>query len=83
VLASSGLGGRTHQIGTEGYWENLEARSALVPKICTSVPCPGSEPSLQSQHLGEVQSHSRLQSEFEASLGHMRLLAKEKEERAK
>jgi hypothetical protein len=28
------------QIGTEGCWENLEARSALICKMCTSVPCP-------------------------------------------
>ena len=37
------VGGRISQVGTEGCWENLEARSALVCKICTSVPCPGSK----------------------------------------
>jgi hypothetical protein len=31
--------GRTYQVGTEGFWENLKSRSALVCKICTSVPC--------------------------------------------
>ena len=31
-------GGRVCQVGTEGCLENLEARSALVCKICTSVP---------------------------------------------
>ena len=30
--------GRVNQVGTEGCWENLEARSALICKICTSVP---------------------------------------------
>ena len=34
------VGGRVCQVGTEGCWENLEARSALVCKICTSVPFP-------------------------------------------
>jgi hypothetical protein len=34
------VGGRISQVGTEGCWENLEARSALVCKICTSVPFP-------------------------------------------
>jgi hypothetical protein len=29
--------GRVCQVGTEGCWENLEARSALICKICTSV----------------------------------------------
>ena len=37
------VGGRVCQVGTEGCWENLEARSVLMCKICTSVPCPGSE----------------------------------------
>lgn len=37
-LECSELGGRVCQLGTEGCWENLEARSALVCKICTSVP---------------------------------------------
>ena len=31
------------QVGTERCWENLEIRSALICKICTSVPCPGSK----------------------------------------
>jgi hypothetical protein len=31
------IGGRICQVGTEGCWE---ARSALLCKICTSVPCP-------------------------------------------
>ena len=35
------VGGRVCQVGTEGCWENLEARSALVCKICTAVPCSG------------------------------------------
>ena len=35
------VGGRVCQVGTEGCWENLEARSALVCKICTSDPYPG------------------------------------------
>jgi len=34
------VGGRVCQVGTEGCWENLEAKSALVCKICTSVFCP-------------------------------------------
>jgi hypothetical protein len=32
--------GRVCQVGTEGCWENLEARSALVCKMHTSVHCP-------------------------------------------
>ena len=32
---------RVCQEGTEGCWVNLEARSALICKICTSVPCSG------------------------------------------
>ena len=35
--------GRLCQVGTERLWENLEARSSIVCKICTSVPCPGLE----------------------------------------
>ena len=35
------IGAKTCQIGTEGCWENLEAKSALIHKIYTSVPCPG------------------------------------------
>ena len=35
-----GGGGGVCQVGTEGCWENLEARFALVPTLCTSVPCP-------------------------------------------
>ena len=31
------VGDRVCQVGTEGCWENLEARSALICKICTSV----------------------------------------------
>jgi hypothetical protein len=31
------IGGRVCQIGTEGCWENLESRSALICKICASV----------------------------------------------
>lgn len=34
-------GARVQQVGTRGCWEDQEARSALVCKICTSVPCPG------------------------------------------
>jgi hypothetical protein len=37
------VGGRICQVETEGCWENLEARSALVFKICTSVVCVGSQ----------------------------------------
>jgi hypothetical protein len=33
---------------TKGCWENLESRSAFLCKICTSVPCSGSE----IKHLG-------------------------------
>jgi len=32
------------QVGTEGCWENLEARSALICEICTSVPVPSPKP---------------------------------------
>jgi hypothetical protein len=35
------VGGRICQVGSEGCWENLEARSASVCKIGTPVPCPG------------------------------------------
>lgn len=35
--------GRICQVGTEGYQENLEARSALISKIHSSVPCPRSD----------------------------------------
>jgi len=31
---------RVCQVETEGCWENLEARSALICKMCTSVPGP-------------------------------------------
>ena len=34
-------GGRVYQVGTEGCWENLEARSALICEIRTLAPCPG------------------------------------------
>lgn len=34
------VGGRVCQVGTEECWENLEARSALICKICTPVSCP-------------------------------------------
>ena len=37
------VGNRVYQIGTEECWENLEARPALVYKICTSAPYPRSE----------------------------------------
>ena len=33
------VGGRVCQVGTEGCWENLEARSALICKIYISIPC--------------------------------------------
>lgn len=32
--------GLQRQVGTEECWENLEARSALICKICTPVSCP-------------------------------------------
>ena len=35
------VGGRVFQVRTEGCWENLEARSALMCKICMSAPCLG------------------------------------------
>jgi hypothetical protein len=38
------FGHRVCQVGTEGCWENLEARSALVSNICTSVPVLGLKP---------------------------------------
>jgi len=34
-LESSGLEAKVYQIGTEGCWENLEVRLALICKICT------------------------------------------------
>jgi hypothetical protein len=37
------VGGRVFQVRTEGCWENLEARSALMCKTCTAVSVPGSE----------------------------------------
>ena len=37
------VGGRVCQVGSEGCWENLEARYSFICKICTSVPCPWSE----------------------------------------
>jgi hypothetical protein len=37
------VGSRLCHVGTEGCWENLEARSALLCKICTSAPGPGSK----------------------------------------
>ena len=44
--------GRVCQVGTEGCWENLEARSALVCKICTSVPCiQGLKPNNSKFHV--------------------------------
>ena len=39
--------GRVCQVGTEGCWENLEARSAVLCKICTLVSVPGS----RTKHL--------------------------------
>ena len=41
-LESSGVGARYARY-TEGCWESLVARSALVYKIWSSVPSPGSE----------------------------------------
>lgn len=41
------VGGRVCLVGTKECLENLEARSALVCKICTSVFCPG----VQNQSL--------------------------------
>lgn len=38
-----GIRGRVSQEGTEGCWENLEARSSLVCKICTRQLVQGSE----------------------------------------
>ena len=35
------IDGRVCQVETEEFWENQEAKSALICKICTSVPCPG------------------------------------------
>lgn len=34
------LVGRVGKVETEGCWENLESRSALICRICTSVPSP-------------------------------------------
>jgi len=34
------VGTRLCQVGVEGCWENLEARSALAYKTCTLVLCP-------------------------------------------
>lgn len=33
------VGGRVRQVGTEGCWENLEARSTFISKRFTSTPC--------------------------------------------
>jgi hypothetical protein len=41
--------GRVNQVGTEGCWENLEARSALISKTCTQVLVPGSETRQRSE----------------------------------
>lgn len=30
------------RVGTEECWENLEARPALIGKVCSSAPCQGS-----------------------------------------
>ena len=46
------VGGRVYQVETKGCWENLEARFALICKICILDPCPGSETS----HLIEMLS---------------------------
>lgn len=32
------IGDRIYQVGTEGCWENLKAKSTLICKICTLVP---------------------------------------------
>lgn len=37
---SHGVGARVYKVGTEGLWENLEARFTLICKIYTSVPFP-------------------------------------------
>ena len=50
VRGEGGGGGRVSQVGTEGCWEDLEARSALLCKICASVPCPR----LDTKHSEEV-----------------------------
>ena len=50
--------GKVCQVGTEGCWENLEARSALVCKICTSAPYIGSE--TQQQQKNGVKSKLQL-----------------------
>jgi hypothetical protein len=57
------VGGRVCQVGTEGCRENLEAGTALMCEICTSVPCLGhktkqSRPRLSSQSpYQESKSH--------------------------
>lgn len=38
------IGGRVHQVRTEGCWENLEARSALVCKCAPQLLVPGLKP---------------------------------------
>jgi hypothetical protein len=30
------------KVGSEECWENLEARPALIGKVCSSAPCQGS-----------------------------------------
>ena len=35
------VGGKVCQGGSEGCWESLESRSALICRISTSVPTPG------------------------------------------
>ena len=42
-LKCSGLRAGYTQVGAEGFWENLEARSALVCQIFTSAVCSRSE----------------------------------------
>ena len=43
------VGSRVCQVGSGGCWENLEARSALVCKICTSVACLDPKPNFNQQ----------------------------------
>ena len=59
-LKSSGqrMGYALLQVRTEGCWENLEVRSVLVCKICTSAVCPGLESQYHTTSNGRARCES-------------------------
>lgn len=58
------VGGRVCQVGTEECWENLEARSALIGKIRTPVPCPGVTTKYYYEQVPHTESRGECDGEY-------------------